>query len=61
MDLIYKRMNDLHFLQLSNLKNNNKFNDNYFKEIDFDFQRKHMNKFKIKFSNSTKRFKKKKF
>ena len=56
MALIYKRMNDLYFLQLSYLRNKKEFGVDDFKEIYFNFQRKYMNKnkFKIKSLNKNK-------
>ena len=48
MALIYKRMNDLHFLQLSYLRNKKEFGADEFKEIYFNFQRKYINKNKLK-------------
>ena len=59
MALIYKRMNDLHYLHLSYLRNkSNKVGDDSYKEIYFNFQRKYRNKYKIKLSNSNERLKK---
>ena len=59
MALIYKRMNELHYLHLSYLRNkSNKVGDDSFKEIYFNFQRKYRNKYKIKLSNSNERLKK---
>ena len=54
MALIYKRMNDLYFLQLSYLRNKKEFGADDFKEIYFNFQRKYMNKNKFKINSLTK-------